>query len=130
MPLAAVRAHARAATCCPLLPGHPPRPQISVTGGVKGGDPYLTRIGEFDVDLGMEGIMLLTRQIDQPGIVAGVAGVLAGGGVNVSYMTVCRTGKGEDAIMAIGCDDLPPDDLLAQISSLPAISEFTLVYET
>ena len=39
------------------------RNEISVTGTVKGGAPCLTRIGTFDVDLLMEGIVLLVRQV-------------------------------------------------------------------
>lgn len=104
--------------------------QISVSGTVKAGAPYLTKIGDFDVDLGIEGIFLLTRQIDQPGIIAGVAGVLCAGGVNISYMTVCRTGgKGGDAIMAVGLDDRPSEELIGKITSIGAISEFALVSE-
>ena len=106
-----------------------PGGQISVSGTVKAGAPYLTKIGAFDVDLGIEGIFLLTRQIDQPGIIAGVAGVLCAGGVNISYMTVCRMGKGEDAIMAVGLDDRPSEELIAKITSIGAISEFALVSE-
>ena len=39
------------------------RNEISVTGTVKAGHPCLTRIGTFDVDLLMEGIVLLVRQV-------------------------------------------------------------------
>ena len=35
--------------------------RISVTGTVKGASPYLTRIGTFDVDLSLDGIILLVR---------------------------------------------------------------------
>lgn len=34
---------------------------VSVTGEVKAGAPYLTQIGSFDVELAMEGIILLAR---------------------------------------------------------------------
>ena len=37
--------------------------QISVTGTVKGSSPYLVRIGSSDVDLLMEGIVMLVRQV-------------------------------------------------------------------
>jgi D-3-phosphoglycerate dehydrogenase len=36
--------------------------------------------------------VLLTRQVDQPGIVAGVSSLLAKDSVNISFMTVGRTG--------------------------------------
>jgi len=38
-----------------------PERRVSVTGEVKAGAPYLTQIGSFDVELGMEGIILLVR---------------------------------------------------------------------
>lgn len=59
--------------------------KISVAGAVRAagaGDeagglaPFLTRVGAFDVDLALEGIVLLTRQTDQPGIIAAVSAVL------------------------------------------------------
>ena len=37
--------------------------QISVTGSVKASMPYLVRIGSIDVDLLMEGIVMLVRQV-------------------------------------------------------------------
>ena len=39
------------------------RNEISVSGTVKGGAPYLTRIGSFTVDLQLGGIVLLVRQV-------------------------------------------------------------------
>ena len=60
---------------------------------------------------------------------AGVAGALAEGGVNVSYMTVTRTGRGLEAIMAIGIDGNPPQNVLDKIPVVPGIIEMTLFSE-
>ena len=35
--------------------------RISVAGTVKGSQSYLTRVGNFDVDLSLQGIILLVR---------------------------------------------------------------------
>lgn len=35
--------------------------RISVVGTVKGSQSYLTRVGTFDVDLSLQGIILLVR---------------------------------------------------------------------
>lgn len=59
----------------------------------------------------------------------GVAKVLAEGGINVSYMTVTRTGQGKEAIMAIGLDGRPPQETLDEIPKVPGIVEFTLFSE-
>ena len=46
-------------------------------------------------------------QTDRPGIIAAVSSVLAKGNVNISFMTLTRYGRGQDAIMALGLDDKP-----------------------
>ena len=87
-------------------------------GDDSGPSPFLTRVGAFDVDLALEGIVLLTRQTDQPGIIAAVSAVLGEAGVNISFMTVSRTSRGRDAVMALGVDSQPDADLLAKITGL------------
>ncbi len=84
------------------------RSSIKVGGTVRNGLPFITRIGPFEVEVGMEGCVMLVQQTDKPGIISGVSNVLASNKVNISYMTVCRTGRGEEAIMAIGVDEEPP----------------------
>jgi len=81
--------------------------RIYVEGTVRNNTPYLTKIGGFDVDLSVQGSVLLCRQRDQPGIVGNVGMALAKGNINISFMTVCRTTRNEEAIMAIGIDDEP-----------------------
>lgn len=96
--------------------------RIYVEGSVKNGTPYLEKIGGFDVELAMQGSVLLCRQRDQPGIVGSVGMALAKGDINISFMTVCRTSRNEEAIMAIGIDDEPSADV-----SMRAIFFFSAV---
>ncbi|EIE24512.1 phosphoglycerate dehydrogenase [Coccomyxa subellipsoidea C-169] len=102
--------------------------KISVTGTVKGAAPYLTRIGTFDVDLSLDGIILLTRQKDQPGVISAVSTVLAEAGVNISFMSVSVT-PDNDAVMALGLDMEPTPELLAKLPSLKGITEFAMFSE-
>ncbi|KAK9909516.1 hypothetical protein WJX75_003448 [Coccomyxa subellipsoidea] len=102
--------------------------RISVTGTVKGASPYLTRIGTFDVDLSLDGIILLTRQKDQPGVISAVSTVLAEAGVNISFMSVSVT-PDNDAVMALGLDQEPTPELLAKLPSLKGITEFAMFSE-
>jgi D-3-phosphoglycerate dehydrogenase len=85
--------------------------RIYVEGTVRSGTPYLTKIGGFDVDLSVQGSVLLCRQRDQPGIVGHIGMLLAKGNVNINFMTVCRTAKNAEAIMAIGIDDEPSTEV-------------------
>lgn len=80
---------------------------IHLEGAVRSGLPCITKTGEFDVEVSMEGFVCLVRQVDQPGLIAAIAALLAEARINVSFMTVCRTGKGQEAIMAIGVDEEP-----------------------
>ncbi|KAG1676733.1 hypothetical protein FOA52_005022 [Chlamydomonas sp. UWO 241] len=97
--------------------------RIYVEGQVRNGSPFLTKIGNFDVELSVLGSVLLTRQQDQPGIVAGVATVLAEDNVNISFMTVGRTSKGGEAIMAIGIDQEPSQNALARVRAIRGVDE-------
>ena len=54
----------------------------------------------------VQGCVLLTRQVDQPGIVASISTLLANDSCNINFMTVGRTGKNMEAIMAIGIDQV------------------------
>lgn len=106
---------------------NPETKRVSVAGTVKAGDvPFLTRIGAFDVDIAAEGEILLVRQTDQPGIIAGVSSVLAENKINVSYMTVSRVLDGSnEAIMAIGVDEQPNPSVMKKVSNVTGVQEVT-----
>lgn len=103
--------------------------RIYVEGTVRQNTPYLTKIGGFDVDLSVQGSVLLCRQRDQPGIVGNVGMALAKGNINISFMTVCRTTRNEEAIMAIGIDDEPTPEVLADIGKVPGVRELAVFKE-
>eukprot|EP00879_Flechtneria_rotunda_P019347 GHRR01020319.1.p1 GENE.GHRR01020319.1~~GHRR01020319.1.p1 ORF type:complete len:352 (+),score=137.88 GHRR01020319.1:103-1056(+) len=103
--------------------------RIYVEGAVKNNAPYLTKIGGFDVELSVQGSVLLIRQRDQPGIVGNVGMALAKGNINISFMTVCRTSRNEEAIMAIGIDDQPNAEILADIAKVQGVLETAVFKE-
>ena len=96
---------------------------IAVEGCVRFGVPYLTRVGNFAVDISLEGPILFCRQQDQPGMIGAVGTILAKDNVNISFMSVARQGPRTTAIMAIGVDDRPSQEALAAISAVAAIEE-------
>ena len=106
--------------------------RITVSGTVKSGNvPFLTRIGAFDVDIAAEGEVLLVRQTDQPGIIAGVSTELAANQINVSYMTVSRVLDGSnEAIMAIGVDGQPDSSVMHALASVNGVQEVTSLTES
>lgn len=100
---------------------------IVVVGRVKYGVPHLTAVGPYEVDVSLEGNLILCRQIDQPGMIGKVGNILGQRNVNVSFMSVGRTSRGKQAIMAIGVDEEPDKKTLEKIGMIPAIEEFVFL---
>lgn len=101
--------------------------EISLEGKVKDGTPYLARVGNFDVEISLEGSVILSRQVDQPGMIGKVGSILGEENVNISFMTVGRTGPRKKAVVAIGVDEEPHQGVLQRIGSLPAVEELVFL---
>eukprot|EP00252_Welwitschia_mirabilis_P021308 TRINITY_DN5430_c0_g1_i1.p1 TRINITY_DN5430_c0_g1~~TRINITY_DN5430_c0_g1_i1.p1 ORF type:complete len:626 (+),score=130.23 TRINITY_DN5430_c0_g1_i1:405-2282(+) len=100
---------------------------IQVEGKVKDGLPHLSKVGDFSVDVSLEGSVILCRQVDQPGMIGTVGSILGEENVNVNFMSVGRIAPRKKAIMAIGIDDEPSKVALKRIGEVPAIEEFVYV---
>jgi D-3-phosphoglycerate dehydrogenase len=100
---------------------------IVLEGRVKYGVPHLTVVGPYEVDVSLEGNLILCRQIDQPGMIGKVGNILGQTNVNISFMSVGRTFRGKQAIMAIGVDEEPDKETLEHIGHIPAIEEFVFL---
>jgi D-3-phosphoglycerate dehydrogenase len=101
--------------------------EIKVEGRVKDGIPHLTKVGSFEVDVSLEGSIILCRQVDQPGMIGKVGSVLGVENVNVSFMSVGRIAPRKQAVMAIGVDEQPSKETLKKIGDIPAIEEFVFL---
>ncbi|KAJ4963022.1 hypothetical protein NE237_022961 [Protea cynaroides] len=101
--------------------------EIKVEGKVKDGIPHLTKVGSFEVDVSLEGSLILCRQVDQPGMIGKVGSVLGEENVNVSFMSVGRIAPRKQAVMAIGVDEEPSKESLKKIGEIPAVEEFVLL---
>ncbi|PON48859.1 Allosteric substrate binding domain containing protein [Parasponia andersonii] len=101
--------------------------EIKVEGRVKDGKPHLTKLGSFEVDVSLEGSVILCRQFDQPGLIGKVGSILGEENVNVSFMTVGRIAPRKQAVMTIGVDEEPGREALKKISEIAAIEEFVFL---
>nr|VDD00124.1 unnamed protein product [Brassica oleracea] len=101
--------------------------EVKVEGRVKDGIPHLTKVGSFEVDVTLEGSIILCRQVDQPGMIGTVGSILGESNVNVNFMSVGRIAPRKQAIMAIGVDDQPSKETLKKIGEIPAIEEFVFL---
>lgn len=97
---------------------------IHVAGIVRDGKPFLSEVGSTEVDVDLEGYVLLVSQVDKPGIIAAVSTILGKADINISYMTVTRTGR--DAMMAMGISHVIPESLTRQIAEIEGVKESQL----
>ncbi|KAJ0514245.1 putative phosphoglycerate dehydrogenase [Helianthus annuus] len=101
--------------------------EVTVEGKVKDGIPHLTKVGAFEVDVSLEGNIILCRQVDQPGMIGTVGSILGEENVNVSFMSVGRIAPRKQAVMAIGVDEHPSKSALKRIGEIPAVEEFVFL---
>ena len=91
--------------------------ESKLTGTVLGQDePIITRINDFPVNLAPQRYMLFTSHRDQPGMVAGVAGILGQFDINISTMSVARRASRDEAVMVLGLDDPLTPELLSKVA--------------
>jgi D-3-phosphoglycerate dehydrogenase len=89
--------------------------------------PHIIRIQDYWIDLELNGYILLCQNQDRPGMIGQVGTLLGREQVNIAFMQVGRDQPRGLAVMAIGLDDLPPDNLVAEIASMPDITSAELI---
>ncbi|CAN1143725.1 D-3-phosphoglycerate dehydrogenase 2, chloroplastic [Linum perenne] len=101
--------------------------EIAVEGRVKYGVAHLTKVGGYEVDVSLEGNLILCRQVDQAGMIGAVGNILGEDNVNVNFMSVGRMARKKEAIMAIGVDEEPTEETLGKIGQVTAVEEFVFL---
>jgi D-3-phosphoglycerate dehydrogenase len=91
--------------------GSPGGRGITVGGTVAGGEPRITRLGAYRLDMEPVDVMLITRHTDKPGMVGRIGAMLGAADVNISAMHLARTRPREDALMILALDDDVPSDV-------------------
>jgi D-3-phosphoglycerate dehydrogenase / 2-oxoglutarate reductase len=78
---------------------------VAVAGTVAAGEPRLTRLGDYRLDMAPADVMLISRHRDRPGMVGRIGAMLGEADVNISAMHLARTRPREDALMILALDD-------------------------
>ena len=76
-----------------------------VGGTVAGGEPRLTRLNDYRLDMGPSEVMLITHHRDRPGMIGRIGQTLGEADVNISAMHVGRSAPRADALMILALDD-------------------------
>ena len=101
--------------------GSPGGRGITVGGTVAGGEPRITRLGGYRLDMAPADVMLITRHTDKPGMVGRIGAMLGEADVNISAMHLARTRPREDALMILALDDDVPAGVEAAIRDQDAV---------
>ena len=81
------------------------------------------RIGAYDIETVLDGHLIATRHVDQPGVVAAISTLLAGQHINIQHMQM-GTAKGTNMAVAILGIERPVDEAtLAALAEIKAIDK-------
>lgn len=93
----------------------------TVAGTVAAGEPRLTRLDDYRLDLEPAPSMLITRHRDRPGMIGRIGQTLGEADVNISAMHLGRSAPRADALMVLALDDEVPAAVAAAIRAHDAV---------
>jgi D-3-phosphoglycerate dehydrogenase len=93
----------------------------TVAGTVAAGEPRLTRLNDYRLDMAPADEMLITRHHDRPGTVGRIGIMLGDADVNISAMHLARSRPREDALMILALDEPVPDAVADAIRNHEAV---------
>jgi len=88
---------------------------LSITGTQFEGQSRITRINDLRVDMQPQGIYLVGSHQDHPGVIAGIATLLARHDINIASVELGRNTPRGRAVMLMQVDEPVSNDLLAEI---------------
>ena len=100
---------------------------FEAAGTVLLGEPRVTGIGAFRVDLVPEGRFLVSRHEDRPGVVGRFGTILGGHDINIASMQVGRDAPRGHAMMLLAVDDAVPEGVLNELRSVHGMSDLRYV---
>jgi len=92
-----------------------------------GGKILVNKIEDMEVNIHGEKPTLIVHNLDQPGFVAEVTGILAQKGINIATMQLCRSQRGGQAVMIIETDQEVPVEVLHYLQSFQGIVKVTYI---
>jgi D-3-phosphoglycerate dehydrogenase / 2-oxoglutarate reductase len=94
-----------------------------VAGALRGDHPRIIRINAFPIEVRPEGVLVILRNRDVPGVIGRVGTLLGEAGVNIGEYHQGRIEAGGEAMAAIAIDQKLPRALLDSLGGLPDVLE-------
>jgi D-3-phosphoglycerate dehydrogenase len=96
-------------------------------GAVLAGEPRLTRVGAFRMDLVLEGRFLVSRHEDRPGVIGRIGTILGESDINIASMQVGRDAPRGRAMMVLTVDEPVPEVVLKRLRDVFGMSDLHYV---
>jgi D-3-phosphoglycerate dehydrogenase len=101
----------------------------TTASGTLFGDQYvrLVQLGPFRMEGYLDGVLLVFRHRDVPGLIGFVGTIFGSHSVNIAQMTVGRQTQGGEAIGILNLDSPPPEQAVLAVKGHPSISNVVVV---
>jgi D-3-phosphoglycerate dehydrogenase len=90
-------------------------------------NPRITRVDQYWVELAAEGLFIVAKHTDKPGIIGAVGQILGAHDINIAGMQVGRTEARGIAVMVLAVDERPSDKVLDKIRAIEGVGDTRLV---
>jgi L-serine dehydratase len=101
---------------------------VEVVGSsIGGGNISITEIDGEPLEFTGAYPTLLIKHVDVPGVVSRVTALMFEENINIAFMKVYRSSKGEMATMIFETDNAVPENVVNEISKLPHISSIRVI---
>jgi D-3-phosphoglycerate dehydrogenase len=95
--------------------------ETRLAGALRGDDPRIIRVDAFPVDVRPEGVLVILRNRDVPGVIGHVGSLLGSEGVNIGEYHQSRLQAGGEALAAITVDEKLRSEVLERLGALPDV---------
>jgi D-3-phosphoglycerate dehydrogenase / 2-oxoglutarate reductase len=89
--------------------------------------PRLVALDDFRLEAYLDGLLLVFRHRDVPGIIGAVGTIFGRHNVNIAQMAVGRAAPGGEAVGVLNLDGEPSAEALAEVRQHPAITSAVVV---
>jgi D-3-phosphoglycerate dehydrogenase len=83
--------------------------------------PRLVSINHYEIEVVPEGVLLITRHDDRPGVIAAISSILGSSNINITRMQVSIADQEQSAMMVIGVSNPLNEQLLKVLLDVPAV---------
>ena len=95
--------------------------ETRVAGALRGDHPRIVRVDAYPVDVRPDGVLVILRNRDVPGVIGRVGTLLGEAGVNIGEYHQGRLEAGGEALAALALDARLSPDVLDALTHLPDI---------